>query len=581
MRVLFNIPWVSQSSQLELLVFGPESSGALQYDYQEPWSEWLARVLPLLGPVDALLFYLPEVYQLPPGLEQSPLPTVAILSDWNLNFTATMVSLQCFDQVLVDRRGFQVLRRMGFPQIREFNPYGLHLQEEPLAQQESVTEKWDALFIGNIAPGVQKERGAWLRRLLRLQGQMRVRVETGVYGQEFRDALASAKVVFNHSIRGEANMRVFETLCSGGIVFLENSNQEIQTFLDPERECVLYEESHMERSLLQLVQDSEMRESVRNAGLARRAVWGPAARWNALAVLLAECICAASVRPRPVESWQMCWLDWTAPVRMTPLAGVLARMDHKIQGDMRLEDAAQFIARCQLIPQPTSELVAVLERIHAAIQDTGRNTIWNRLHFARVLQKAGSQYLEREISLWIEILESLAHPAPFLFEGFPFYPLPESRHADFQAALWNTHCPQAFPQAPDVPLYLQHWALHRLGEIFIELGDSSQGLDCLRRSVQAFGRHPATWLRMAEVLQSQPQERAEAFARAFDIDPMNPECGVDLLEAWVRNGTLQEARSLRGELEGLFDLQCRVYALDEGRKQNLRARLEQISILVA
>ena len=73
------------------------------------------------------------------------------------------------------------------------------------------------LFVGNLHPAVQRERMPWLARLAGLGDRRRVVIQTGVFGEAYRALLARSRIVFNRSIRGECNLRVFEAAAAGAL----------------------------------------------------------------------------------------------------------------------------------------------------------------------------------------------------------------------------------------------------------------------------------------------------------------------------------------------------------------------------
>lgn len=570
MRALSNIPWASQSEEIKILPFGSQCQGVSFYDYVQPFAEWLRERQEGLGRIDLLLFYLPEVHQLPNLIHGCPIPTVAILSDWNLNFSATLLSLQIFDYVLVDKRGFQVLRRMGFSNAFEFNPYGLHIQEREW-KQHPQEYSCDVLFIGNMSPGVQKNRGIWLRRLLALRDKVKIRVATQVFGEDYVQAMRSARVVFNRSIRGEANMRVFETLAMGGVVFLEQGNLEILNYLEPEKECKLYADREMESTLLQLLGDESKLDSMRTAAQTSHSKWNGGAHWSELARKISLLLQIPNPKKIGDCAFALEWLNWTVPVRKTPVETVLANIDARVESEMGVQEAKVFLARCVLVTRPSDALLLALEQIYTALKSAGQACIWSQIHFAQVLEKGSERSLRRELQIWEEILESVKHAQFHTSQVFPFYVHPCSRHSDFQNALWNQHCPGALDNMVDLRKYMIHWALHRIGELALVFGDNVSALKSLRAATTYFEHHAPTWIRISECTVEGSAEFLQALERAFEIDPMNPEIGVRLLLARRAAGDTKAANSLQWELAGLFDLQCTVYPGSPERDHALRA----------
>ena len=59
--------------------------------------------------------------------------------------------------------------------------------------------------------------------MARLSGHRRVVIKQGVFGDKYRKLLSRARIVFNRSIRGECNKRVFEGAAGGALLFQESA----------------------------------------------------------------------------------------------------------------------------------------------------------------------------------------------------------------------------------------------------------------------------------------------------------------------------------------------------------------------
>src|SRR5690606_25983632 len=75
---------------------------------------------------------------------------------------------------------------------------------------------------------------------------------------------------FNHSIRGEANMRLYEAMACGAVPLVEASNQEAAILFQEGRHYFRYEPATLERTLDALLADPARVETVSTA--AREAV---------------------------------------------------------------------------------------------------------------------------------------------------------------------------------------------------------------------------------------------------------------------------------------------------------------------
>lgn len=81
-----------------------------------------------------------------------------------------------------------------------------------------LSKKYDVCFIGNVIPGLHRERIKALEVLFRT-------TDNFFYGQRFfndaSDIYAESRIVFNCSLENDINMRVFEALASGSLLLTD------------------------------------------------------------------------------------------------------------------------------------------------------------------------------------------------------------------------------------------------------------------------------------------------------------------------------------------------------------------------
>jgi hypothetical protein len=305
------------------LPFGDGTELSLALD--DTWESFKAR-WPKHWEADLLVLYL-QYATIPRWLWAAPVPIIGLAGDWNLLFHEYVktgvrgegsgvreagegvdeCAAGC-DRILTDAGGVEVFRRAGFGQARAACLYGLQssfvdmqggsvgrpatTQEESRAQRregakgKGVTppappsqggECWgspapllstssrdiDILFVGNTHPAVQRERNPWLARLA---DRRNVFIAQSVWGDEYRQLLSRAKIVFNRSIRGEANMRTFEAAAAGALLFQEEENLEVRDFFEDGKECVLYRSDNLEELLNYYLDNDEEREKIAAGG---------------------------------------------------------------------------------------------------------------------------------------------------------------------------------------------------------------------------------------------------------------------------------------------------------------------------
>ncbi|MCS7066759.1 MAG: glycosyltransferase [Fimbriimonadales bacterium] len=232
-------------SAYDTLLFSHMPGADIQYAPQNTTFEQILAQLPSNWEPEVVLFWSPEYHPIPAGLERCPYRLVAALGDWNLGLWKICDALRMFDHILTDKRGVQVLQRLGFRNVSHAKLYGynpdLHrrLPNEP--------KIYDVGFVGNLNPAVQGERARWLLRLARLGEKYKIAITTGLYGDDYTRFLNRCKITFNRSIRGEMNMRAYEAPACGSLLLYEADNLEVYDLYQNSVHCVLYDEQNLEQ----------------------------------------------------------------------------------------------------------------------------------------------------------------------------------------------------------------------------------------------------------------------------------------------------------------------------------------------
>jgi tetratricopeptide (TPR) repeat protein len=102
----------------------------------------------------------------------------------------------------------------------------------------------------------------------RLSKRYRVCLTSGIYGEDYVRLLNRARIVFNRSIRGEINMRVYEAGACGALMMYERENCEIRDLYREGQECVLYGDDVEQLIEYYLAHESE-REQIAEAAARR------------------------------------------------------------------------------------------------------------------------------------------------------------------------------------------------------------------------------------------------------------------------------------------------------------------------
>src|SRR5207245_9689137 len=86
--------------------------------------------------------------------------------------------------------------------------------------------------------------------------------------EEYRKLVGRSRIVFNVSIRGECNKRVFEA-AAGALLYQEEGNREVPAYFRDRHECVYYTEENLEPLLEYYLEHEEERRAIAEAARAR------------------------------------------------------------------------------------------------------------------------------------------------------------------------------------------------------------------------------------------------------------------------------------------------------------------------
>lgn len=227
---------------------------------------------------DAVVLFL-QYRTIPAFLLAAPLPIIGLAGDWNLLWHHCRRYAPRCDVIVTDGPGVQAFKSEGHGDVRAGNLFGLG--------QTFLTDPWpetnrdiDVLFVGNFNAAVQTERQAWIARLSALANRYRIHVTTGVFGEEYRRLLARSRIVFNRSIRGEANSRVFEAIAAGSLLFMEADNRDVGKELVEGEEFVAYTADNLEEKLAYYLRHEDERRQIAEKARNRRDDFSFESFWN-------------------------------------------------------------------------------------------------------------------------------------------------------------------------------------------------------------------------------------------------------------------------------------------------------------
>lgn len=137
---------------------------------------------------------------------------------------------------------------------------------DPNINRKFDTKKiYDVVFVGNVSYKYCQER----IRLLKLIGEkFNLKVFNSVYGEKMAKIYSQAKIVFNKSISGDLNMRVFEAMSCGSLLLTNRLQPEagLEDLFIHRKHLVLYndETDLLEKIAYYLKHESEREEIAYN-----------------------------------------------------------------------------------------------------------------------------------------------------------------------------------------------------------------------------------------------------------------------------------------------------------------------------
>jgi tetratricopeptide (TPR) repeat protein len=270
--------WQAHRDQGRCLAFQGAPGGDLVFGPSDRWDELLSR-LPAGWQPDFVLLDLGYT-TVPNCLWDAPVPLVAMAPDSQLQWSFLRRFLPLTQLVLADAASVEVMHRHGISHAIPANLFGL--QDLFATPSPSTLERReiDLLFVGNLHPAVQRLRNRWLGRIARLADRWRVHITQGVHGEDYRQLLLRSRIVFNHSIRGEWNLRVGEACSCGALLFTESDNLEMPGAWKHGEDCVFYDEDNLEELLDYYSSNEDERTRVAEAGRRKVADFTFAATWE-------------------------------------------------------------------------------------------------------------------------------------------------------------------------------------------------------------------------------------------------------------------------------------------------------------
>lgn len=228
------------------------------------FSEILKSIENEIWKTDLIIFWKPEHEPIPIDIKKLNIPIIGIITDWSIELEAILDSIKYFDWIFTDLKGVSILNKLGFNNVSYWTVGGY--VESLHKKLDDCKKIYDVVFIGNLNNTLHNHRTKWLYRLSKLSNKYNIKIIGGVYGEEYVKIINQSKIVFNHSIRGELNMRSYETLACGSLLFQEEENLEISLYFKNKKEYISYSETDFEDLLEYYINNDIERENIANSG---------------------------------------------------------------------------------------------------------------------------------------------------------------------------------------------------------------------------------------------------------------------------------------------------------------------------
>jgi len=530
----------------DCLAFNAEGSTDVVIGPADTW-ETLGERLPAGWRPDFVVLFLTYT-SVPACLWLAPVPLVGLAADWNLQWHYYRRRLRDCDLVLTDTLGVEILAQEGVTHARPGNLYGCG-RDWVETSGDDYPRDIDLLFVGNIHPAVQRERMPWLGRLARFAGRWRVVLTSGVYGAAYRHLMGRARIIFNHSIRSEANCRAFEAAAAGALLFQETGNREIPAYFRDQQQYVAYTSDNMEALLEYYLEHEEERRGIANAAQACSKQFTFEAFWDDhLGLIDLEwngIVARAGRRPQRdaledlwTRTWQMLGSSsGSAPHLVRDLAATrvsgppMAARDNALGLAMAVGAASQG-------PVTASEAEAALAFFQRALTTDPRNVMAG-LNLTEVL--VALQQDRRAIEQARQTLAVLSRPkdlSPSGLEAGHFPPGFDHFHVEWERAAW-AHAGQLAAEVR-AKQDLVRWRLHTL------LAGLTGGLPHFYEAVLARPDLPLTRAALGCALgrQGRPAEAVSHLVQAVAANPFDHDAARALHQALGEVGDTQGQKGL-------------------------------------
>ena len=117
-----------------------------------------------------------------------------------------------------------------------------------------------------MQPLIWGERERWLEKVALLSDRCNVVIATNVFGEDYVRLMNRAKIVFNYSVDGATNARVYEAAACGALLFNEAKNAEVAAIFEDSVHHVAFSPANWLERIEKFLSDDEARQRIADAG---------------------------------------------------------------------------------------------------------------------------------------------------------------------------------------------------------------------------------------------------------------------------------------------------------------------------
>jgi len=554
----------------------------LSFDLNQDHFDALIKPLQADWQPDVILWLAPAVQGLPPGIEESPVPVVALVHDWHSQGLGTLLDCATdFDWLLGDQGLCEILAKAGHQHLSYWPCYGLDpersyaLPWQPEPAPEAGPRPYAVGFVGTLASPYYPERERLLAEVAVLSAQWPVLLADGISDpHEYNRLLNQCQVVLNPTARGEMNLRAYEAPAAGALLLSEAGNREIRAFL-PEDEsgsgaALFFEPERLTQTLTEILADPLRLARLAQNGQRAIQAHSYTAQWGQLLALLMQHL------PK-IQAMRQIRQQVSPPQSATPplRSWVTARQLYFSRTPGGVERAERVLAQAIAPPKSDSDLshtsasaqIRLLKYTQALFQinqavdfaqaeraGQAQKRLWEILspeqraaftmglkHLAELMAEAPSPFLAYHLGWTTGYLQDYAQAREHLQRALTL-PFPES-HSDphYRLILPLGHSGKQIP-------HFQMAYARRLQTLSLNSGLASAA------TASAWPLQALILSQIAQLqghalrAEKQPALAQEAYLAALQLYPESPELKWLLAQSALEMGQAEKAEALLAEL---------------------------------